>query len=42
MGKVELTKRGSFKVGKIAVQRKGGTPDPKSLQFKFSPLDIFN
>jgi len=42
MGKVELTKRGSFKVGKIVVQRKGGTPDPTSLQFKFSPLDIFN
>ena len=42
MGKVELTKRVSFKLGKIVVQRKGGTPDPTSLQFKFSPLDMFN
>ncbi|WP_277632304.1 hypothetical protein [Avrilella dinanensis] len=22
-------------------QRKGGTPDPKSLQFKLNPLDLF-
>ena len=42
MGKVELIKRGSFKVGKIVVQRKGGTTDPTSFQFKFSPLDMFN
>lgn len=25
----------------MTAQRKGGTPDPKSLQFKLNPLDLF-
>lgn len=41
-GRVELTPRNSLKIGKITMQRKGGTPDPMSLQFKFSPLELFN
>lgn len=32
--------RSSFKVGKITVQRKGGTPDPEKLQFKMNPWEI--
>lgn len=30
----------TFSIGKIKAQRKGGTPDPNSLQFKFSPGDL--
>lgn len=41
-GDISVTTRGSLKIGKITMQRKGGTPDPTSLQFKFSPCDIFN
>ena len=40
-GRVEVTNRGNLKVGRMTVQRKGGTPDPESLQFKFNPLDLF-
>ncbi len=40
-GSVEVTNRGNLKVGRMTVQRKGGTPDPKSLQFKLNPLDLF-
>lgn len=40
-GDVEVTKRGNLKVGRMTVQRKGGTPDPTSLQFKLNPLDLF-
>lgn len=40
-GDVKITKRGNLKVGRMTVQRKGGTPDPKSLQFKLNPLDLF-
>jgi len=40
-GKVEISKRGGLNLCKLRAQRKGGTPDPKSLQFKISPLDIF-
>lgn len=25
-----------------SITAKGGTPDPKSLQFKISPLDLFD
>lgn len=39
-GDVEVTNRGNLKVGRMTVQRKGGTPDPKSLQFKLNPLDL--
>ena len=41
-GEVKLTPRGSLKIGKITMQRKGGTPDPKSLQFKIKPLEVFD
>jgi len=40
-GNVEVTNRGNLKVGRMTVQKKGGTPDPKSLQFKLNPLDLF-
>lgn len=41
-GDVHVTSRGSLKIGRITMQRKGGTPDPTSLQFKFNPLDLFS
>lgn len=40
-GEVRLSPRGSLKIGKITIQRKGGTPDPTSLQFKINPLELF-
>jgi len=40
-GQVRLFPRGSLKIGKITIQRKGGTPDPTSLQFKINPLELF-
>ena len=40
-GKIEVSNRGGLNLCKLRAQRKGGTPDPKSLQFKISPLDIF-
>lgn len=40
-GDVKITPRGSLTIGRITMQRKGGTPDPTSLQFKMSPLDLF-
>jgi len=40
-GDVAVTPRGSLKIGRITMQRKGGTPDPTSLQFKINPLDLF-
>ena len=40
-GNVEITPRGSLKMGRVTVQRKGGTPDPTSLQFKINPLELF-
>ncbi len=40
-GDVELTPRGSLKIGRVTMQRKGGTPDPTSLQFKINPLQLF-
>lgn len=41
-GDVVLSPRGSLKIGQITMQRKGGTPDPTSLQFKMNPLELFN
>ena len=41
-GDVMITKRGSLSIGRIIMQRKGGTPDPTSLQFKMHPLDLFS
>ena len=40
-GDVRFTKMGSMKIGKIGMQRKGGTPDPTKLQFKINPVDLF-
>jgi len=36
-----MNPRASLKIGKITMQRKGGTPDPTSLQFKMNPLELF-
>lgn len=40
-GEVEISHRGSLKIGRVTMQRKGGTPDPTSLQFKINPLALF-
>jgi len=40
-GEVKLSPRGSLKIGRVTMQRKGGTPDPTSLQFKINPLELF-
>jgi hypothetical protein len=40
-GDVTISPRGSLYIGRITVQRKGGTPDPTSLQFKFHPCQLF-
>lgn len=41
-GEVELTKYGSLSIGKVIMQRKGGTPDPTKLQFKIKPSLLFS
>lgn len=41
-GPVFITKKGSLRIGHITMQRKGGTPDPESLQFKIDPMFVFN
>lgn len=41
-GNIEITPRGSLKIGRVTMQRKGGTPDPTSLQFKINPIELFN
>jgi len=41
-GNVRFTDRGSMKIGRITMQRKGGTPDPTKLQFKINPVDLFD
>ncbi|WP_324282517.1 hypothetical protein VKI21_11980 [Cyanobacterium aponinum UTEX 3222] len=40
-GDVKISPKGSLYIGKITMQRKGGTPDPTSLQFKINPLQLF-
>jgi len=40
-GGVAVTPLGSLKIGRVTMQRKGGTPDPTSLQFKINPLELF-
>jgi hypothetical protein len=40
-GEVKMSPRGSLKIGRVTMQRKGGTPDPTSLQFKINPLALF-
>ncbi len=44
-GKIEITKRGNFKIGKITMQRKGGDGGRKTanmLQFKINPAELFD
>jgi len=40
-GSVEMSPRGSLYIGRITIQRKGGTPDPTKLQFKIKPCELF-
>lgn len=40
-GNIEISPRGSLYIGRITVQRKGGTPDPTKLQFKIKPCELF-
>jgi len=40
-GDVIISPRGSLHIGSITAQRKGGTPDPTKLQFKFNPCELF-
>jgi len=39
---VEISPGGSLHIGKITMQRKGGTPDPTKLQFNIKPCKLFN
>ena len=41
-GEVSISPRGSLYIGKITMQRKGGTPDPTKIQFKMKPCQLFN
>ncbi|HPD19302.1 MAG TPA: hypothetical protein PLF61_06535, partial [Candidatus Goldiibacteriota bacterium] len=40
-GDVTISPKGSLYIGKITLQRKGGTPDPVKLQFKIHPCELF-
>jgi hypothetical protein len=40
-GDIKISKEGSLYIGKITMQRKGGTPDPTKLQFKIHPCNLF-
>ncbi len=41
-GEICISPRGSLYLGKITMQRKGGTPDPTKIQFKIKPCQLFN
>lgn len=41
LGAVSISPKGSLYIGKITMQRKGGTPDPTKLQFKIKPCQLF-
>ncbi len=44
-GEVKITERGSLKIGKITMQRKGGDggrDTSKMLQFKINPVELFH
>ena len=44
-GDVRITERGSLRIGKILMQRKGGDAGretSKMLQFKINPVELFN
>ena len=36
-----VSPKGSLHIGKVTMQRKGGTPDPTKLQFKMKPCQLF-
>jgi len=36
-----VSPKGSLYIGKVTMQRKGGTPDPTKLQFKIKPCQLF-
>ncbi|MDR0832288.1 MAG: hypothetical protein LBM99_05275 [Bacillales bacterium] len=40
-GEIKISAKGSIKIGNVLIQRKGGTPDPTSLQFKINPALLF-
>lgn len=40
-GEIKVSERGGLILGRLTAQRKGGTPDPTSLQFKIKPNDLF-
>jgi hypothetical protein len=40
-GNVQISTKGSIYIGRITMQRKGGTPDPTKLQFKIKPCQLF-
>ncbi len=40
-GEVHISPRGSLYIGKITMQRKGGTPEPTKIQFKIKPCQLF-
>ncbi len=40
-GEIKISPKGSLYIGKITMQRKGGTPDPTKLQFKIKPCQLF-
>jgi hypothetical protein len=41
-GNTRLSNKGSLYIGKIFMQRKGGTGNPNQLQFKFNPNQLFD
>lgn len=44
-GEIEITKRGTFKIARITMQRKGGDggrDTARMLQFKINPAELFN
>jgi len=44
-GEVRITHRGSLRIGKITMQRKGGDAGrdtSKMLQFKINPMELFH
>ncbi len=40
-GEVKISPKGRLYIGKITMQRKGGTPEPTKLQFKIKPCQLF-
>jgi len=40
-GEIRISPKGSLSIGKVTMQRKGGTPDPTKLQFKIKPGQLF-